>query len=99
MISIPAEIRRWVTLGVIVAALCLVFAVLTMCHQRDTSRDRERTQVATGKALDTVAAKTDTIRNDQQEKQADVDKIQGSDQRLPDGYGAELESIRMRRGG
>lgn len=97
MIDFTAPLRKWLWIGCTIAALCLVFAVLTMCHQRDTSRDRERTQVATGKALDTVAAKTGTIRNDQQEKQADVDKIQGSDQRLPDGFGRDLE--RVRRGG
>lgn len=92
--NIPAEIRRWVILGCVVAALCFAFAVLTMCKQRDTSKAREQTATATTEALDKVATETPVIRQEQQEKQREVDSIPGADERLPDGFGAELERVR-----
>lgn len=57
-------------------------------------RAAKNTQVAAGKALDKVAEQTPIIRQDQEEKQREVDKIEGSGDRLPDGYGAELERVR-----
>lgn len=97
LFDIPAEIRKWVALGVTIAVLCLVFALLTMCQGRDVDRGRIRTEAATGKALDTVARETETIRTDEKEKADAVDAIPGSNDRLPDGYGARLECVR--RGG
>jgi hypothetical protein len=92
---IPTEIRRWVTLAAVIIALIFVGLVLAWCAQgRSDTRDVARTEAATGKALDNVAAQTPIIRQEQEEKQADVDKIEGSDTRLPDGYGARLEEIR-----
>lgn len=92
---IPTEIRRWVTLACVIIALIFVGLVLAWCAQgRSDTRDVARTEAATGKALDNVAAQTPVIRQEQEEKQADVDKIEGSDTRLPDGYGAELERVR-----
>lgn len=90
--NIPEEIRKWVGLGVLIVVLCLAFAVLTMCNNRN--RDNSRTQVATGKALDRVASETPVIRQEQAEKQREVDQIEGSDTRLPDGYGKSLERVR-----
>lgn len=52
------------------------------------------TQVATGKALDQVAKETPVIRQEQEEKQREVDQIPGADQRLPDGFGRDLERVR-----
>lgn len=94
--NIPEEIRKWVGLGVLIAVLCLAFAVLTMCNNRN--RDDNRTQVATGKALDRVASETPVIRQEQAEKQREVDQIEGSDTRLPDGYGKSLERVRRGNG-
>ena len=94
--NIPEEIRKWVGLGVLIVVLCLAFAVLTMCNNRN--RDDNRTQVATGKALDRVASETPVIRQEQAEKQREVDQIEGSDARLPDGYGKSLERVRRRNG-
>ena len=96
LFDIPAEIRKWVALGVTIALLCLVFALLTMCQGRDVDRGRIRTENATGRALDTVARETPIIRQDQEEKQRAVDEIEGSDQRLPDGYGDSLQRVRDR---
>lgn len=50
--------------------------------------------VASAKALDEVATATPAIRADQKEKEDEVDKIDGADARLPDGFGAELERVR-----
>ena len=97
MISgIAPEIRKWVALGVMIAVLCLVFALVTMCQGRDVDRGRIRTEVATGDALDRVTRETETIRNDEKEKSDEVDAIEGSDIALPDGYGARLECVRRR---
>ena len=94
--NIPEEIRKWVGLGVLIVVLCRAFAVLTMCNNRN--RDDNRTQVATGKALDRVASETPVIRQEQAEKQREVDQIEGSDTRLPDGYGKSLERVRRGNG-
>jgi len=50
--------------------------------------------IATAKALDDVATETPAIRADQKEKEDEVDKIEGADARLPDGFGADLERVR-----
>ena len=94
--NIPEEIRKWVGLGVLIVVLCLAFAVLTMCNNRN--RDNSRTQVATGKALERVASETPVIRQEHAEKQREVDQIEGSDTRLPDGYGKSLERVRRGNG-
>jgi len=88
------EIRRWVILGLCVAALCFLFAILTMCNGRADDRARNQTANATGKALDTVTRETEIIQTDTTEKRREVDEIQGSDVLLPDGYGADLERVR-----
>jgi len=53
---------------------------------------------ATGKALDTVATETPVIRQDQEEKQREVDNIPGADDRLPDGFARDLERVRRGTG-
>lgn len=93
-LAIPTEIRKWVTLATVVVALIFVALTLAWCNSDDVARERAQTENATGKALDTVARKTETIRDDQEEKQRAVDEIEGSDTRLPDGYGARLECVR-----
>lgn len=81
----------------LVAVLCFVMAGVTMCVQRDPIAGQKRDiQVArdTGKALDTVTTKTEAIRSEQGKKADEVSKIEGADQRLPDGFGADLERVR-----
>lgn len=92
----PAEIRRWVTLCAIVVILIFVGVTLAWCAGRG-GRDDARVAAVTGKALDKVAEQTPVIRQEQEEKQREVEAIEGSDTRLPDGYGKSLE--RVRRGG
>ena len=95
---IPVEIRRWVTLVAVCVALIFAGLILAWCAQdRRDDKGAARTEAATGKALDTVARETETIRTDEKEKADAVDAISGSNGRLPDGYGARLECVR--RGG
>lgn len=97
MTLLPFSLRTGVTLGLVLVIFCLFFAVLTMCQQGARNKAALQTENETGRALDRVTTQTQAIEADQQEKQADVDKIPGSDQRLPDGYGSRLECVR--RGG
>lgn len=86
------SIRMWLTLGAIGVLLMLVVVILSMCsNDRQTDRN---VAVATGKALDKVATETPVIRQEQEDKQREVDELQGADQRLPDGFGADLERVR-----
>ena len=81
----------------LVAVLCFIMAGVTMCVQRDRIAGQKRDiQVArdTGKALDTVTTKTEAIRSEQGKKADEVSKIEGADQRLPDGFAADLERVR-----
>lgn len=88
------ETKSWLYLAAVIALLVLATVVISRCTQ---SRDQSaRTEKATSKALDNVATQTPAIRQEQKDKQREVDNIEGSDQRLPDGYGAELERLRMR---
>ena len=83
------------TLLIAVVVVALVVGLLSWrasCSSND--RADRNTQVATGKALDKVAEQTPVIREDQEEKQREVDEIPGADQRLPDGFGRDLERVR-----
>ena len=98
MFSIAPEIRRWVTLAAVCVALIFIGLILAWCAQdRRDDKGAARTEAATGRALDNVAAETSKIRTDEKEKSDEVAAIPGSNDRLPDGYGARLECVR--RGG
>lgn len=89
--------HRTAAIIALVAVLCFIMAGVTMCVQRDRIAGQKRDiQVArdTGKALDTVTTKTEAIRSEQGKKADEVSKIEGSDQRLPDGFAADLERVR-----
>lgn len=87
---------RFVQIGAVIVVLIFMGVTLAWCVGRG-GRDDARIAAATGKALDKVAEQTPVIRQEQAEKQREVDQIEGSDTRLPDGYGKSLE--RVRRGG
>jgi len=96
MFGLDRTATRIVSIISLVVVLCLAMAVLTMCGNRN--RDDNRTQIATGKALDRVATETPVIRQEQAEKQREVDQIQGADTPLPDGFGKSLERVRRGSG-
>lgn len=87
----------WRTL-LIAAALATALLVLlswrAACTRAASEADRADLAQATGTALDKVAEETQTIREEQKDKEDAVDQIPGADQRLPDGFGAGLERVR-----
>ncbi len=89
------ETKSWLYLLAILAALVLVTVVLARCTQ--AQRQQARTEKVAAKSLDKVATETPAIRKEQEDKQREVDNIEGSETRLPDGYGAELERLRDKR--
>lgn len=81
---------------VIVLAVVALFSWRSACTSADRARKEASIASATGEQLDKVAAETPVIRQEQVEKQREVDTIAGADQRLPDGFGADLERVRKR---
>lgn len=95
------QIRWALSVAALIAMLVIILLALSWCSERDRhkrARAEATVGVATGKALDTVASETPVIRQDQEEKQRAVDEIPGADQRLPDGFGADLERVRRGSG-
>lgn len=95
--TFPGPLRSAVTIGLMIAAACLLFAVLTMCQGAARNKAALQTENATGRALDKVTTQTQAINADAKEKQNEADKIPGANDRLPDGYARQLECVR--RGG
>ena len=91
-------LRAWIALGVIVLAILLTVSWCADRARLKTMRGEATVAAATGEALDTVAEQTPVIRQEQAEKQREVEKIEGADQRLPAGLGAITESVRRVNG-
>lgn len=92
--TFPGALRAYVTIGAIITVACLLFSVLTMCQGSKTQHAKLQTENATGRALDKVTTQTQAINADAKDKQNEVDKIPGANDRLPDGYGSRLECVR-----
>lgn len=87
-------LRTWL-LGVLLVMLVLaLFGWRAGCQAAKQAKSEADLAVATGKALDKVAEQTPVIRQEQAEKEDEVDKITGADEPLPPGFGAELERVR-----
>ena len=91
-------LRAWIVLGVIVLAILLTVSWCADRARLKTMRGEATVAATTGEALDTVAEQTPVIRQEQAEKQREVEKIEGADQRLPAGFGASLERVRRGSG-
>ena len=83
-------------------AVALVLIVMFVAYKYQQARaERAVAELkparASVKALDKVNTETAVIQAETMEKQRAVDEIEGSDTRLPDGYGARIECVR--RGG
>jgi len=87
-------IKYWIGLGVVVTILTLWGAYAFQKSRADRAVTEARQATVTADALDKVATKTDQIRVETKEKEAQVDQIEGSDTRLPDGFGKSLECVR-----
>lgn len=74
--------------------LALIFAVNHATKRAERAERAERQATATTKALDKAATDTANVRANQKEKEDEVTRIEGSDARLPDGFGAQLERVR-----
>lgn len=87
-------LKVWIGGGILLAIALL----WTGYHYQKGRADRAVADLAPARAsveaLDRVATETPVIRQDQQEKQREVENIPGADQRLPDGFGANLERVR-----
>lgn len=89
---------RTILIGVLIVLVLLAgLGWKSGCDAAKSARADHTQAAATGAALDNVARETPIIRQDQEEKQREVEQIPGADQRLPDGFGRDLE--RVRRGG
>lgn len=99
--SIPGllPLKGWLAVGALSGVLILYGAFKYQQHRADRAEADLVPAIATGKALDTVATQTPIIRDVQQEKQREVDQIQGSDARLPDDFGRDLQRVRDGRSG
>lgn len=89
--------KVWLGVGVVALILALWGAYSFQKARADRAVTEARQATVTSEALDKVATKTDQIRAETKEKQDAVNEIPGSDTRLPDGYGRQLECVR--RGG
>ena len=70
MLNIPSEIRRWVYIGVTLAILFFMFAVLAMCHAKDeASKARTETSVATSQA------QAGRVSSDNESEQSEREKL------------------------
>lgn len=91
-------LRAWIVLGVIVLAILLTVSWCADRARLKTMRGEATVAAAVGEALDTVAEQLPVIRQEQAEKQREVEKIEGADQRLPDNFGRNLERVRRGNG-
>jgi hypothetical protein len=83
---------------IIVGVLALILLVLGTCAYHKRRADRAEARLAPAeasvKALDRVATETPIIRQDQAEKEREVQKIEGADNPLPSNFGRDLERVR-----
>lgn len=96
MIAILSRIplKWWLAIGAVSLVVILYAGYRYQSARADRAVAESRQAKATTEALDKVATQTPVIRAEQAEKERAVDAIQGSDTRLPDGYGRELERVR-----
>ena len=91
-------VKTWGIVVVLVIVLLMLLSWRSACSAANNARKEASVAAATGKALDRVAAETPAIRQDQQEKQDEVEKLNGSGLRLPDNFGRDLERVRRGSG-
>ena len=92
---------RAIQIGALIVVLIFMGLTLAYCGERAAAgKARKEASVAqaTGEALDRVAEETPAIRQDQQEKQDEVEKLNGAGLRLPDNFGRDLERVRRGTG-
>jgi outer membrane murein-binding lipoprotein Lpp len=91
-------LKSWLILAAVVVAAVLLLSWCADQARIKKMRAEATVGQATGKALDRVATETPAIRQEQQEKQREVEKLNGAGLRLPDNFGRDLERVRRQRG-
>lgn len=94
--ALPWQVKAAAAIGAAFLALWLAYSFQKARADRAVAEVRQSRVVT--QELDRVAAETPLIRSEQEEKERHVDQIQGADQRLPDGFGRDLQRVRERRG-
>lgn len=89
---IPMRIYAFGAVALIM--LSLVFAVNHATKRAERAERTARQATITTKALDKAATDTQAARQEQKDKEDEVSRIEGSDARLPDGFGRDLERVR-----
>ena len=90
-------LRSWLILAAIVVGVIVLLSWRSSCASARDAKSEARQESTVAEQLDGVAAKTPVIRQEQKEQEDAVENLPGADQRLPDGFGRDLE--RVRRGG
>lgn len=91
-------LKSWLILASVAVVVILLVSWCSDQARLKKMRAEATVGQATGKALDTVATETPVIRQEQEEKQREVDNIPGADDRLPDGFARDLERVRRGAG-
>lgn len=91
------SVKQWLLFLFVAILFLALLGWRAGCTAAKQAQSRADIAVTTGEQLDKVAAQTPVIRQDQKEKEDEIEQLPGADQPLPDGFGAELE--RVRRGG
>lgn len=86
--------KVWLGIGVLALIAILYGAWSWEKARADRAVTEARQANIKADVLDGVATKTDQIRVETQEKEAQVDQIEGSDTRLPDNFGRDLQRVR-----
>ena len=90
-------LKSWLVLAFILIVCLALLGWRAGCKAAGAAKEEASLAQTTGQQLDKVAAGTEAIRQDQEEKRREVDAIEGSDQALPAGYGEQLERVRRGR--
>ena len=86
--NIPAELRKWVALGVTIAVLCLAFAVLTMCRAKDEAKVAQANETLAEGRTDSAVVAIDVIAENTEaaaETHAEVKEAQDEIRSMPAG--------------
>lgn len=87
-------VKTWLIIALVALIVVGLVMIRGAWNAAQTARQGQNQAEAVGTQLDKVAAQTPAIRQEQAAKEREVNEIEGSDTRLPDGYGAELERVR-----
>jgi len=74
VLDFPAEIRRWITVGILIAVLCLVMAAVSMCRARDDA-NIARAGKTIADARTAASADANDIRDAAEKRTSEIETI------------------------